>query len=52
MGTFHEGLVEVSAILLENGTPFHSKVLGLPHFRVPLSQAERDGFLLELSSKN
>ena len=47
-----EPLATVSAVILENGTPFHSKVIGLPHFLVPLTQAIKEGFLLVVTSKN
>lgn len=45
-------LVAVSAVLLENGIPFHAKMIGLPHFLVPLRQALKEGFLLALASEN
>jgi hypothetical protein len=47
-----ETLATVSAIYLENGIPFHAKVIGLPHFLVPWKQAHKEGFLLVVASKN
>jgi hypothetical protein len=47
-----EALVPVSAVPLENGLFFHSKVIGLDHFLVPEYQARRDGFMLVTASKN
>ncbi len=47
-----EALATVSAIYMENGTPFHSKVIGLPHFLLPWQQAQEEGFLLAPTSKN
>ena len=47
-----ETLATVTAIILENGTPFHSKVIGLPFFRVPKHQALKEGFMLATTSKN
>jgi hypothetical protein len=47
-----EALVPVSAVPLENGLFFHSKVIGLDHFLVPEYQARRDGFMLVPASKN
>ena len=33
-------LLAVDVIIMENGIPFHSQVIGLPYFyRVPLSKA-------------
>jgi hypothetical protein len=47
-----EALVPVSAVPLENGLFFHSKVIGLDHFLVPEHQALRDGFMLATTSTN
>jgi len=52
MDTNPEALVPVSAVPLENGVFFHSKVIGLDHFLVPEYQARRDGFMLVTASKN
>ena len=52
METNPEALVPVSAVPLENGLFFHSKVIGLDHFLVPEQQALRNGFLLVRPSKN
>jgi hypothetical protein len=52
METHQELLLNVSAIILENGTPFHSKVIGLSHFLVPEHQAIEEGFLLAPANKN
>ena len=41
-----DSLVAVSAITLENGQTLFARVLGLPYFLVPLSEA-KEGFLLE-----
>ena len=39
-------LLPVTALLLENGTWFHAKVIGLDRFLVPAQQAQDSGFLL------
>jgi len=39
-----EALLPVTALLLENGTMFHAKVIGLDRFFVPEDQARESGF--------
>jgi len=47
-----EALLPVTALPLENGTLFHSKVIGIDRFFVPEDQARESGFLLATTSKN
>lgn len=47
-----ETFAYVTAIKMENGTPFHAHVIGLTKFEVPLQQALEDGFMLSDNSVN
>ena len=39
-------LAQTDTITLENGIKFHSKVIGLTHFLVPLERALKEGYSL------
>lgn len=47
-----EPLATVTAIPLSNGTMFHSRVIGLPYFRVPLRQIVKEEFTLAPPSED
>jgi hypothetical protein len=47
----HEGLVYSRTITLENGIPFHARVIGLDYFVTPLEEGNDEHGSSELSDE-